>query len=299
MDLNSLLKPTLKSRGRTSKKVNIRSIFEKSLLPSLIVPSMFYLFYVALDQTRAKYNYSAEASVSYSQQSLESILGSNTYEISDTPIFRKYDGVKLSRAEIIRKRVLPNNFQYNGKISREEIIRTIERVAPEYGIDPNLIKAYVMIESNFSHYDKYGRVLQSNRWRSSKNAIGVMQILAETAKKFGYSESDLKNPHLNIEAGIKEYAFNYYDPFYIDLEQSFGWSRANLSAISYFAGPGDSNDGAKSAVHECLRRYPEQELKRNERYRSFLTMSDGNITGEEYVKIYEQNLLKLSSRNKN
>jgi Transglycosylase SLT domain len=66
----------------------------------------------------------------------------------------------------------------------------IERVSAEQGVDPQLVRAVIQVESAYQH-----------RARSRKGAIGLMQLMPDTARQYGVA--DLYDPESNIEAGIK------------------------------------------------------------------------------------------------
>jgi soluble lytic murein transglycosylase-like protein len=57
---------------------------------------------------------------------------------------------------------------------RDRIASWVRSLAPAYGLDPNLILAIIQTESNFNP-----------RARSPRNAQGLMQLLPETAARFG------------------------------------------------------------------------------------------------------------------
>jgi hypothetical protein len=61
-------------------------------------------------------------------------------------------------------------------IGRQSVERLIERLAPQYALDPALVKQVVAAESAFD----------SNA-RSPKNAQGLMQLIPATAARFGVS----------------------------------------------------------------------------------------------------------------
>ncbi len=65
--------------------------------------------------------------------------------------------------------------------------------AKEMGIPPQLALGIAMNESKFN----------PNVPDSSAKAIGLMQVIPETGKKLGYSEKQLRDPKINIEAGLK------------------------------------------------------------------------------------------------
>ncbi len=75
---------------------------------------------------------------------------------------------------------------------------SIERYATEYGVDPCLIAAVIKNESKFSA-----------QARSNRGAIGLMQLMPETAiwiagqqKKDGFQVSELNDPDSNIKMGV-------------------------------------------------------------------------------------------------
>lgn len=73
--------------------------------------------------------------------------------------------------------------------SRARIAYWVRQLAPQAGIDPNLVLAMIQVESGFNP-----------RARSPKNARGLMQLLPRTARRFGtMNEWD---PLDNIRGGI-------------------------------------------------------------------------------------------------
>lgn len=66
----------------------------------------------------------------------------------------------------------------------------IDRVAREQGVDAKLVRAVIQVESAYQQ-----------RARSRKGAVGLMQLMPETAKQ--YAVADPFDPTSNIEAGIK------------------------------------------------------------------------------------------------
>lgn len=71
----------------------------------------------------------------------------------------------------------------------EAIVRFVDLVAPQYKLQPPLVLAVMAAESNFDP----GAV-------SPKNAQGLMQLLPETAARFGVR--NLRDPMQNIRAGM-------------------------------------------------------------------------------------------------
>lgn len=78
----------------------------------------------------------------------------------------------------------------------------IERVAREEGLNPALIHAMVQTES--SH--------QPNAV-SPKGAVGLMQLMPETADRFGLSRNARHQPEPNLRAGMRylKWLLNYFD----------------------------------------------------------------------------------------
>ena len=68
----------------------------------------------------------------------------------------------------------------------------IDTVAKEQGVDATLVRAVIQVESGFEP-----------RARSSAGAVGLMQVMPQTAKQYGVSGRRLYDPRANIEAGIK------------------------------------------------------------------------------------------------
>ncbi len=66
----------------------------------------------------------------------------------------------------------------------------IDELAAVQGVDGNLIRAMVQVESGYRQHA-----------RSSKGAMGLMQLMPETARR--YAVSNPYDPRANIEGGIK------------------------------------------------------------------------------------------------
>jgi soluble lytic murein transglycosylase-like protein len=73
--------------------------------------------------------------------------------------------------------------------NRTEIEQLVHRLAPQYAVDPKLVLAVMSTESAFNP-----------RAVSPKNAQGLMQLIPETAERFGVKQ--VFNPAENIKGGL-------------------------------------------------------------------------------------------------
>jgi hypothetical protein len=72
---------------------------------------------------------------------------------------------------------------------RAEIVRLVRKLAPQYAIDPNLVLAVISAESSFNP-----------KAVSPKNAQGLMQLIPQTAERFGVKQVFV--PAENIKGGL-------------------------------------------------------------------------------------------------
>jgi soluble lytic murein transglycosylase-like protein len=71
-----------------------------------------------------------------------------------------------------------------------EIVRAVQEVATQHGVDPALVLAVIRIESGFN-----------TRAVSPKSAAGLMQLIPDTARRFGVS--DVFDARQNIVGGVR------------------------------------------------------------------------------------------------
>jgi soluble lytic murein transglycosylase-like protein len=71
-----------------------------------------------------------------------------------------------------------------------EIARMVREMAPVYGLDPNLVLAIVQVESGFR-----------SDAVSPRNAAGLMQLIPDTAERFGVA--DAFNARENLRGGMR------------------------------------------------------------------------------------------------
>ena len=96
----------------------------------------------------------------------------------------------------------------------------IIRVSKGYGVDPNLVKAVIKVESNFNP-----------RAVSPKSAMGMMQLIPATANDYGVD--DPFDPRENIDGGVR-YLRDLIEVFNGDLELVLSAYNAGVStAIKY------------------------------------------------------------------
>lgn len=72
----------------------------------------------------------------------------------------------------------------------EQLSKLVKDLSPQHGLDPNLVLTIIKIESGF-RVDAI----------SSKNAMGLMQLMPLTAERFGVR--DAFNPEENVTGGIR------------------------------------------------------------------------------------------------
>ena len=71
----------------------------------------------------------------------------------------------------------------------KQIVSWVRALAPDYGLDPDLVLAVIKAESNFDP-----------RAHSPKSAHGLMQLIPSTADRFGVE--DITNPVQNLHGGM-------------------------------------------------------------------------------------------------
>ena len=105
---------------------------------------------------------------------------------------------------------------------RQQIASWVRLLAPDYGLDPNLILAIIQTESNFNP-----------RARSPMNAQGLMQLIPATAARFGVR--DTTNPVQNLHGGMA-YMRWLLSFFQGDLQLSLAGYNAGERAVEKYLG---------------------------------------------------------------
>ncbi|MCK5648110.1 MAG: transglycosylase SLT domain-containing protein [Gammaproteobacteria bacterium] len=87
--------------------------------------------------------------------------------------------------------VLPTPYWETKKCSKscQKVVKIVNDIAPGYNMEPRLVLALIQQESNFNI-----------KARSHKGAIGLMQLMPGTAKRFGVK--NIWTPEQNIKGGI-------------------------------------------------------------------------------------------------
>ncbi|WP_243174921.1 transglycosylase SLT domain-containing protein [Desulfofundulus sp. TPOSR] len=137
--------------------------------------------------------------------------------------------VEKEREAIIRRAVREETRPVRNPAELEPLFR---EAAGEAGLDPELLKAVAAVESNFDP----GAV-------SSKGALGLMQLMPETAESLGVS--DPFDPAQNVRAGAR-YLRGLLDRF----------GNLELALAAYNAGPGtvERNGGIPPETREYVRK---------------------------------------------
>lgn len=125
-----------------------------------------------------------------------------------------------------------------GKTSYDSLIETI---AAEFDIDAGLLHAVVQTESG---YDASAV--------SPKGAIGLMQVLPTTGRRFGFT--DLKDPKVNLSAGAA-YLKWLLDRFDDDLELALAAYNAGESAVERYGSTVPPYRETRSYVASVISRY--------------------------------------------
>lgn len=104
----------------------------------------------------------------------------------------------------------------------ELTIRLVKRLAPRYGLEPELVLALIEVESNFDP-----------NAHSPKDAQGLMQLIPLTALRFGVE--DIKHPLQNLHGGMA-YLRWLLDHFKGDLTLALAGYNAGEGAVERYHG---------------------------------------------------------------
>lgn len=100
--------------------------------------------------------------------------------------------------------------------------KLIQQYADTYNVDPVLVHAVILVESDFNP-----------RCVSNKNARGLMQLIPETAQRYGVK--NVFDPEENIRGGV-HYLSDLLDMFNHDLERALAAYNAGEGAVTRYGG---------------------------------------------------------------
>ena len=123
---------------------------------------------------------------------------------------------------------------------RQQIVDWVRRLAPDYGLDPNLILAIIKTESNFNP-----------EARSPANALGLMQLIPSTAARFGVKDS--ADPVQNLRGGMA-YMRWLLSFFRGDLRLSLAGYNAGERAVEKYLGVPPYRE-TQNYIRKVLRAY--------------------------------------------
>jgi soluble lytic murein transglycosylase-like protein len=108
------------------------------------------------------------------------------------------------------------------KLVPSDIMALVQRLAPEYGLDPALVLALIEVESNFNP-----------NARSPKNAQGLMQLIPATAERFDVT--NVWEPLSNLRGGMRylQWLLNHFDG---DLSLALAGYNAGENAVKRHGG---------------------------------------------------------------
>ena len=133
---------------------------------------------------------------------------------------------------------------------------TIRSAANRYGVDPDLVRAVIKVESDF------------NSWaRSHKGAQGLMQLMPETARL--HKISNVYDPDENIDAGVRHLRL-LLDRYQGDLELALAGYNAGMKAVEKYGG---------IPPYPETKEYIRRVLDYHRRYRRNGTTSDSERAG--------------------
>jgi soluble lytic murein transglycosylase-like protein len=155
--------------------------------------------------------------------------------VGDTLTLTLRGGGEISCGRDVISRIEPDEVEYPSEATAaasaaprtgrqaavpEQYRQLIARTAARHGVDRRLVEAIVTVESAFQ-----------SRVRSAKGALGLMQLLPATARRYG--ARDLYDPKINIDAGVRHLK-SLLERF--DLPLALAAYNAGEAAVARFGG---------------------------------------------------------------
>jgi Transglycosylase SLT domain len=164
-----------------------------------------------------------------------------TVRLSNTPddpryklFFREPAEYKLKNAAQVRAVRNPGDYRLraawgradpkselfeNPRLADRPYQEQVVEAAKEHKLDPALVHAVIAAESNYNP-----------NARSHKGAVGLMQVMPDTGRRYGVKEKELKHPEKNIRAGV-QYLADLIDLFDGDLKLALAGYNAGENAV--------------------------------------------------------------------
>lgn len=149
-----------------------------------------------------------------------------TWHFTNVPTDPRYSSRTTEYADYPVKKTKRTNHPYNSSFSRQishkKLVPIINNNAEKYNLDPELIKAVIKVESN-------GRI----DVRSSKGAMGLMQLMPDTARALGIRNPF--DPAENITGGSR-YLRTMLETFNGDMLMALAAYNAGPAAVQKYKG---------------------------------------------------------------
>lgn len=143
--------------------------------------------------------------------------------ITDRPVTnKKYKLVRSSSQVTGLGRQAANKYNRRRASKLDDYEPLIRRTSDRYGVDVALVKAVIHTESHFNPDAT-----------SHKGASGLMQLMPQTAAKYGIR--DIYNPKQNIEAGVRHLRYLLVKYRY-NLKHAIAAYNAGETAVKKYAG---------------------------------------------------------------